>query len=89
MRKHKDHCTELLNTISDYLDGTLDRELCAELEVHLAECKNCQIVFNTTKKTIELYHGSVNENILPVDIEERLYKRLKLEKFLHEKSDSK
>lgn len=74
------HCQDLLGTLSDYVDGTLRADLCAELEQHLAGCKNCQIVVDTMRKTIELYHDT--EDDLPDPVRKRLYLRLHLEDFL-------
>jgi anti-sigma factor RsiW len=48
-------CKEALNQITGYLDGNVDDELKQMLEVHLKCCHHCQVVFDTTKKTIELY----------------------------------
>ena len=76
------HCKDLLGTLSDYVDGTLKQELCAELEKHLAGCNNCRIVVNTLRKTVELYRESSEPEDLPEEIRQRLYFRLDLEDFL-------
>jgi anti-sigma factor (TIGR02949 family) len=76
------HCKDLLGTLSEYVDGTLQKELCAELEKHLAGCDNCRIVVNTLRKTIELYRESGETEDIPAEIRQRLYFRLNLEDFL-------
>lgn len=76
------HCKDLLGTLSDYIDGTLKQELCAELEKHLSGCSNCRIVVDTLRKTVELYHESGEEEDIPEEIRQRLYLRLNLEDFL-------
>ena len=76
------HCKELLGTLSEYVDGTLQQELCAELEKHLAGCENCRIVENTLRKTVELYRDSGETEDIPDEIRHRLYFRLNLEEFL-------
>jgi hypothetical protein len=48
-------CKEFLNELNDYLDGSLDPKLKAELQEHLQWCTNCYVVCNTTQKTIEIY----------------------------------
>lgn len=78
----KHHCHHLIETLSDYVDGELAPELCAELERHLSECDNCRIVVNTLKKTIDLYRTPSAEDMLPDDIRQRLYYRLHLQDFL-------
>ncbi len=71
-------CRELLRQLSGYIDGELEAALCAQLEVHLAGCANCQVMVDTMRKTITLYHSQAATE-LPSDVEQRLYKVLKLE----------
>lgn len=75
--KHPE-CRELLGKLSDYVDGELEDALCAELETHLEGCHNCRVMVDTLRKTITLYQGQGSAG-LPPDVEERLYKVLKLE----------
>lgn len=74
-------CESLLGSLSDYVDGTAQDELCRELERHLAECEDCRIVVDTLKKTVYLYHTNSNTN-LPVAVRERLFKSLDLDEYL-------
>ncbi len=76
------HCQQLIETISDYIDGELDSGLCVELERHLSECNNCQVVVNTLRKTIELYKDPSDGDVLPDEVRQRLFYRLHLEDFL-------
>jgi len=65
-------CKGLLSELADYLDEMLDPALRMEIEEHLAKCKNCRVVVNTTKKTIEIFCNS--EPVpLPVDTRQRLH----------------
>jgi len=79
---HKD-CEELLGSLSSYIDGDLNPELCQELEKHLAGCDNCRVVLNTTKRTIDLVHTPIEKPDLPEDVRERLFKRLSLDDYLN------
>jgi len=81
---HK-NCDELLGSLSAYIDGDLDPELCEELEKHLAGCNDCRVVLNTTKRTIELVHSPLDKFNLPEDVRERLFKRLNLDNYLAQK----
>lgn len=72
-------CKGLLSELADYLDEMLDPALRAEIEEHLAKCKNCRVVVNTTKKTIEIFCNS-EPMPLPGDASQRLH--LALEKRL-------
>jgi len=74
-------CKSLLGSLSDYVDGTAQDDLCRELERHLADCEDCRIVVDTLKKTVSLYHSNTDTN-LPVGVRERLFKRLNLDEFL-------
>jgi anti-sigma factor (TIGR02949 family) len=77
------NCKSLLGTLSDYVDGELGEELCREIEKHIAECEDCRIVVDTTRKTIDLVHASNNpQPDLPDEVRDRLFKRLNLAAFL-------
>jgi anti-sigma factor RsiW len=71
-------CRELLDQLSEYIDGELEDALCTKLEAHLAQCTNCRVMVDTLRKTITLYHAQAPAE-LPSDVEDRLYKVLKLE----------
>jgi anti-sigma factor RsiW len=81
--QHKQECRELLGTISDYVDGSLQDELCRELERHLSECDDCRVVVNTFKKTIDLYQTDLAQETVPSEVRQRLYKSLHLDDLLH------
>jgi anti-sigma factor RsiW len=76
----QENCRHYLENLSEYVDGTLSRELCREIEVHMAECENCRIVVDTLSKTVVLYQR-VPAPELPGAAKERLYKVLDLEYF--------
>jgi predicted anti-sigma-YlaC factor YlaD len=75
-------CKSLLGSLSDYVDGTAEEEICRQLERHLSECEDCRIVVDTLKKTVYLYHANA-ETDMPVAVRERLFKRLDLSEFLN------
>lgn len=77
----KKTCKSLLGSLSDYVDGTAQDELCRELERHLAECEDCRIVVDTLRKTVSLYHANASAS-LPTDVRARLFKRLDLDDYL-------
>jgi anti-sigma factor RsiW len=65
-------CKEFLASLDDLIDGTLSAELRAELEAHLGQCSHCEVVYNTTRKTIEIYRShEIYE--LPASLQERLH----------------
>jgi len=77
MDQHK--CQYLLESLSDYVDGNLGEEVCAEIEKHLVECEDCRIVVDSLRKTISLYHTTSESPSVPADVKERLFRRLQLE----------
>jgi anti-sigma factor RsiW len=77
-------CRSLLDAMSDFVDGTLEEELCEEIERHIAECQNCRVVADTLRKTISLYHESSAEGgEVPVVVRERLFRTLNLDDYIH------
>ena len=79
------NCQDLLGSLSEYIDGELPVDLCREIEKHLEGCENCRVVLNTTKRTIDLVQVPVEEETVPDDVRERLFKRLQLDSYLHPK----
>jgi len=70
------NCPEYVSELNDYLDGTLDQDLCSEIEKHLGECENCRIMVDTLKQTVKLCRGG-KEEPLPPALEARLNNLLK------------
>ena len=64
-------CKKVLHSLCDYLDGNLDPRLVEELSRHLSHCEDCNIVVDTTRKTIEIYCKS-EPMALPEDVKARL-----------------
>ncbi|HEX6304117.1 MAG TPA: anti-sigma factor [Anaerolineales bacterium] len=78
---HAENCRDLLDSLSDYIDGSLGDELCLEIERHLADCENCRIVIDTLRKTVYLYRATAAPPAIPDDVRQRLFHRLDLESF--------
>jgi anti-sigma factor RsiW len=69
------NCRGLIHEISAYLDGELSPDLLADIEIHLERCKDCRLIVDTTRKTIEIYY-SAQPLPLPTDVRERLHQAL-------------
>ncbi len=68
-------CEEILREISSYLDEEITSEMRVQIESHLCACRHCEVLVNTTKKTLTL----VSDNSfleLPQGVSERLLDRL-------------
>jgi hypothetical protein len=68
-------CKDFLHELSDYLDESVDVEVKAKLEKHIAECPNCWVIADTTRKTIQIYKG-VDPQPIPSDVQDRLMRAL-------------
>ncbi len=69
------NCQEVVRQLSEYLDGELEAGLIQALEQHLAACRDCRIIVDTTRKTIEILCNS-EPLPLPAPVHERLMKAL-------------
>ena len=47
-------CAEFLSEFGDYLDGCASPEVKSCIEEHLLECKSCQVIVDSTAKTIRI-----------------------------------
>ncbi len=84
-KKHEhNNCRQLLGSLSEYVDGELDDELCAALEQHMENCENCRIVVDTLRKTVYLYRTTAQDDTLPGDSRARLFKSLNIQDYLEE-----
>jgi predicted anti-sigma-YlaC factor YlaD len=81
MEKHE-NCRALLSSLSDFVDGVLEDELCAEIEKHMTDCENCRIVVDTLRKTVLLYRQNSQPASVPAEVRERLYRKLDLADYL-------
>jgi anti-sigma factor RsiW len=69
-------CRQFLDELCDYVDGTVDARRFVETERHLARCRKCRIVCETTRQTIAIYRRMWSVCTLPPDVEERLMSAL-------------
>ncbi len=64
-------CKDFLEELTDYLDEKTDAEIREKLERHIAECPNCWVICDTTKRTLRIYKG-MKEYDVPRDVHSRL-----------------
>ena len=79
-----ENCRDLLDGLSDYLDGEASAELCAEIQRHLSACEKCRVVVDTLGKTVKLYRQLPKADLAD-PARERLHKVLDLSDFLRSK----
>jgi len=80
-------CNDFLKELTDYLDGTANVEVRIELEEHLQWCRECYVVMNTTKKTIEIYRDNTLYE-LPDTLRDKLHQAI-LNKCKHTRARDK
>lgn len=68
-------CRESIKNLSEYIDGEIDPELCAELEKHLQGCTNCRLVMDSLKMTVKLCRDGVCED-LPESLQKKFEHKL-------------
>ena len=68
-------CKDFLSELSEFLDESVDPAAKAKLEEHIAECPNCWVITDTTRKTIQINKG-MEPYPIPVDVEARLMRAL-------------
>jgi anti-sigma factor (TIGR02949 family) len=64
-------CKEFVDGISDFIDDDIAPDLRERLQKHISECPNCWVVYDTTKKTIQVFKG-MEAQPLPEDVRSRL-----------------
>ncbi|MGH9711843.1 MAG: anti-sigma factor family protein [Candidatus Acidiferrales bacterium] len=61
----------VLDELSNYVDGEVYPEMKRALEEHLAKCRRCSLVYNTTRKTLRIV-TEIGAFEIPVEANARL-----------------
>jgi len=57
------NCSEIPETLSDYLDDDLTVDEGDEIETHVERCASCQVLLNTLQRTVEFCRDSTVESL--------------------------
>jgi predicted anti-sigma-YlaC factor YlaD len=68
-------CKEVLENLSNYIDGEGSDELRKSIEQHISRCGRCRVVFDTTGKMLKIVMD-VEPFEVPLGVSARLYARL-------------
>jgi len=68
-------CDEFRSRLSDLVDDETARSVRLELERHLAECRTCRVLYDSTRKTIRVVTDAGSWEI-PEEVSERLAARI-------------
>jgi len=69
-------CRCFVAGLNDFLDGGLDAANQAQFDRHASDCVRCRIVWETTRKTIELYR-TFPAGMVPPALERRLMEAIR------------
>lgn len=47
-------CEQFLAELGDYVDGQSALEVRERLEIHLSHCRICQVIYDSTRKTVKI-----------------------------------
>ena len=70
------NCRDLLAELGNYLDDQVAAELRQELEIHLEHCHTCQVLADSTRKTLRIITNSRCFE-LPMDISGRIMAKIR------------
>ena len=51
-------CEEFMADFGNYLEGEVAGELRHQIESHLSHCQTCQVVYDSTRKTVKIVTDS-------------------------------
>jgi predicted anti-sigma-YlaC factor YlaD len=68
-------CKEVLDNLSNYIDGEGSEELRKAIELHISRCGRCRVVFDTTGKMLKIVTDAEPFEV-PLAVSARLYARL-------------
>ena len=68
-------CRHVWDRISEYIDDTLDPQVRADVERHLAHCEICSAIIDSTRNII-IFMADDRVFELPLDFSKRLHARL-------------
>ena len=68
-------CDEFFAEFGDYLEGRVSPEVRQQLELHLAQCRACHVLYDSTRKTVKIVTDSSSFD-LPPNVTEPIIDRL-------------
>ena len=68
-------CDEFFAEFGDYIENRVSPEVRQELELHLAQCRACYVLYDSTRKTLKLVTDSSSFE-LPADVAEPILDRV-------------
>ena len=66
------NCAQLYERLTDLEDGALPGEICEEVNRHLAECTDCQLVRKDLEDLARLCRESTQPTTMPAELRSRV-----------------
>ncbi len=73
--KLKMNCAQARRELSNYLENEVSPEVRAAIDAHLRHCRNCNVIFDTTRRTLRIVSDAGPFEI-PLAVSGRLHARL-------------
>ena len=70
-------CRQVLEELNNYVEGEMSAGLKEALQEHLAFCHKCEVVYNSTRQTLQIVADCNDTFEIPQDVSNRLYARLR------------
>jgi RNA polymerase sigma-70 factor (ECF subfamily) len=70
-------CPDILPILSQYLEGDIGSEKCAEMDQHVAACPRCRTRCDSLRSTLALCRTSANDGIVPPEVQDAVRKALR------------
>lgn len=69
-------CEEVVAALSEYLEEHPAADIRAALEAHLAVCRTCRVIYDSTRKTLQILTETRSFE-LPEDVSSRVMRNLR------------
>lgn len=79
MNRLRWHDERIVKLVHEQLGRNIDADIIKEVAEHLKECPDCHIYIDSVHQTINLLRTIDAHHSLPKDVENRIYKSLKLD----------
>jgi len=68
-------CEDVLRELGNYIDDEVAAEVRAQLELHIAHCKTCEVLYDSARKTLKIVTESSSFEV-PEAVSERLVSKV-------------
>lgn len=68
-------CADVIAELGNYLDDELAAEIRRELEIHISECRTCEVLYDSARKTLRIVTEARSFE-LPESVSSRIVKEV-------------